>query len=85
MSMLGNIVKLTVEHPYGVDDITVKGDIGVIRGIEEQKDGTLYYTITARHGDFGYAYNFIYTEEEFTLASDEECREELKKVLSFYN
>ena len=83
MFKVGDVVVLTVDNPYGVKDTNVKGDVGVIREIIEN-DYTLYYEIVSRHNGFTYCDCFTYVESEFRLATDEECKKELKEILSIY-
>lgn len=77
---VGDIVKVIVDRPDGVDNETVytRGNIGVIT--EETRDG---YTVKTRYdwrGD-GFVYGFIYTEKQLEILSNKAIKEYLAELL----
>ena len=73
---VGDIVKVIVDRPDGVDNETVytRGNVGVI--IADDRDG---YTVKTRYdlGDNG----FIYTEKQLEILSNKAIKEYLVELL----
>lgn len=74
--VLGNIVTIIVDNPYGVEEKwSIKNEIGVIVDFEES---TKQYKIaTGNYKSDGY----WFTENEFRPATDDECRAALYSLI----
>ncbi len=64
MYSVGDIVIITVDHPYGAVNTCVKDRLGVITKIELCDDNQIIYLIRDVYDD-----NFLYKRKEFKYAS----------------
>ena len=75
MLSVGDIVCVTAENPGGVANEKTKGDIGIIKTI----DVDIYEVVTRKDGRGG---GYWYTEDQLRLATFDEIKQELRRVLS---
>lgn len=74
--MIGDIVTITVDKPYGVDDeYPVKGETGVILDFDESTEQ--WQIATGNYVSDGW----WFTKDEFRPATDDEARARLRFIL----
>lgn len=74
--MIGDIVTITVDNPYGVDgEYHVKNETGVIVDFDESTDQ--FEIATGNYESDGW----WFTKDEFRLATDDEIKARLRFVL----
>lgn len=76
MLNIGDLVKVIVEHPSGVETTTY-GHIGIISEEDKLYSGNPCYLLHTMYS----AYDYWYGEDELRLITDEEAREALKAIL----